>query len=520
MADGDDDIDSLLAAMGGRAAPVPGPTLPTSAAATHQGGLETSALHEATELWNPTVRWNPGVDEVAASAGSAPSPFMELARQKAVKTLAGRFKTQCDFLRTGWKEAEANQRFEKWLLDCKATDGERSTDPLVPLPTTAGEDAGLRRELIESAATRGVPLFMAEMSKSVAKAHRSIQLAATNIGRKSVRIGPVDPPKMGWDGQPMLQLRYGALKIEINQCHYDKLVMMRRMERGDQRGGTREDLGVINGRVFCLLVRYNALQGGGVHGGGMQAAIPAGVFDALFQHYDVCFECFASPLNPRYPRFCSAFPDTDGAFGSVGSFFTFRPRQGSFEANPPFVPGLINNMAIHMHRLIERANDGGHALCFIIIIPSWEHTPGWKALRASPMLTHHERIGQKDHGYTEGAQHCRKTRYRISVGDTSVFFLQSKAATKKWPVTPESLRDIRQAFVSKHAAPGEVTDDPSIATKRKGGDAAEDGLRPFKRPRSVDLPAAIPSEGSSNSSSDKEKKKKKKKKKKSSSMSQ
>eukprot|EP01043_Picozoa_sp_COSAG02_P083609 COSAG02_NODE_21594_length_782_cov_0.875549_2_plen_191_part_00 len=75
---------------------------------------------------------------------------------------------------------------------------------------------------------------------------------------------------------------------------------------------------------------------------------------------------------------------------------------------------------------------------------------GWRALNESPFLTHHLRLAQREHGYTEGAQHCRRSRYRISVGDTSVFFLQSKAARQKWPVTPEALEDIQTAFTSKH----------------------------------------------------------------------
>ena len=52
-------------------------------------------------------------------------------------------------------------------------------------------------------------------------------------------------------------------------------------------------------------------------------------------------ECFASPLNCYCPRFCSAFPDTDSVFGSVGSFFDFEFVEGSFEANPPFVVSAI-----------------------------------------------------------------------------------------------------------------------------------------------------------------------------------
>ena len=62
------------------------------------------------------------------------------------------------------------------------------------------------------------------------------------------------------------------------------------------------------------------------------------IFDVLLRGLDITFECFASPLNCRYSRFCSAFRDTDAAFGSIGSFFDSEPRQGSFEANPPFVP--------------------------------------------------------------------------------------------------------------------------------------------------------------------------------------
>jgi hypothetical protein len=33
----------------------------------------------------------------------------------------------------------------------------------------------------------------------------------------------------------------------------------------------------------------------------------------------------ASPLNARWGSFCSAFADTDAPFGSLGSFFAFRP---------------------------------------------------------------------------------------------------------------------------------------------------------------------------------------------------
>ncbi len=35
----------------------------------------------------------------------------------------------------------------------------------------------------------------------------------------------------------------------------------------------------------------------------------------------------------RYARYCSAHLDVDGAFGSLGSFFDFHPRAGSYQAS-------------------------------------------------------------------------------------------------------------------------------------------------------------------------------------------
>lgn len=63
-------------------------------------------------------------------------------------------------------------------------------------------------------------------------------------------------------------------------------------------------------------------------------------------------ECFASPLNARTAPFCSAFVDVDAPFGSLGSFLATSPTEGSYEANPPFVPALIEQvLSTDGHRL-------------------------------------------------------------------------------------------------------------------------------------------------------------------------
>lgn len=134
----------------------------------------------------------------------------------------------------------------------------------------------------------------------------------------------------------------------------------------------------------------------------------------------VTMECFASPLNCRYAAFCSAFPDTDAAFGSVGSFFHFRPHTGAFQANPPFVPEvrfegalrcfvfielmrrsstLLSNqgrsmralstsqvmgaMVAHMEALLSEADAARQALSFTVLVPHWKDVAAVVQLRES-----------------------------------------------------------------------------------------------------------------------------------------
>lgn len=53
-------------------------------------------------------------------------------------------------------------------------------------------------------------------------------------------------------------------------------------------------------------------------GTGLQGSLPVHIFETLHRLFGVSFECFASPLNCYFRQYCSAFPDTDGYFGSRG----------------------------------------------------------------------------------------------------------------------------------------------------------------------------------------------------------
>ena len=132
----------------------------------------------------------------------------------------------------------------------------------------------------------------------------------------------------------------------------------------------------------------------------------------------------------RYEHFCSAHLSTDAAFGSIGSFFGFFPPSGSFEANPPFDDVTIQRMVQHMEHLL-RASD--RPLNFAIIIPYLPDQQGWKLVYESPYKRAHLRVKQSEHGYYEGSQHDRITRFRVAPFDTSVIFLQV-VASDQWLV--------------------------------------------------------------------------------------
>jgi hypothetical protein len=88
---------------------------------------------------------------------------------------------------------------------------------------------------------------------------------------------------------------------------------------------------------------------------------------------------------------------------------------------------------------------------FIVFVPAWQDSQGWKALSSASSVVRHLFLSQKDdpHFYCEGTQHRRlKDRFRIASFDTSVFFLQNTEAKLKWPVTEASLQELKNAFGS------------------------------------------------------------------------
>lgn len=412
--------------------------------------LFPDAASASASIWNPRV-----MHKLPAPRRLQPvAPPVEIARQQAVRALCAKIK------RAGEEMGVAklpNSTYETWQFTSKLTVAEvreaacwvhvwfvcadatycialtPQNDPLIP---HAGSDySGLLEELLKAGAPRPAATRKCkELTREAERLLRKFSQQDLSGGKKHVKVSA---------GEDMQQLAYGSSTVKLSSTHFAKLREL--FERHQQASvATRpQDKRAFESALFSLLLRYDSLDGGG-----FQAALNEECFDTLLRHFDCKMECFASPLNCRYGRFCSAFPDTDQPFGSVGSFFEFAPRAGCFEANPPFIPKLIKRMAEHMTALLEAA-DG--PLAFVIIIPAWKDTPGWKQLYASRFNQRHVLVPQKDHGYCEGKQHIRKTRWRIASFDTSVFFWQNARAATKWPVTEQAVADLKSAFLSKQA---------------------------------------------------------------------
>ncbi|XP_070797999.1 mRNA (2'-O-methyladenosine-N(6)-)-methyltransferase isoform X1 [Pituophis catenifer annectens] len=110
-------------------------------------------------------------------------------------------------------------------------------------------------------------------------------------------------------------VRYKGEVQKISRSYFSKLWQLYRYSCIDDSGFEH-----FLPRVWCLLRRYQMMFGIGLYEGtGLQGALPVHVFEALYKLFGVSFECFASPLNCYFKQYCSAFPDTDGYFGSRGN---------------------------------------------------------------------------------------------------------------------------------------------------------------------------------------------------------
>jgi hypothetical protein len=97
-------------------------------------------------------------------------------------------------------------------------------------------------------------------------------------------------------------------------------------------------------------------------------AAPPSLFAYLEDTLGVTVECFSSPFNCTLPHFYSAFPDTDGPFGSLGSFFDCDDLSGVCEVGPPYTVEVMDSAVSRCVTLLSKCHD---PLSFIVFVPDW-----------------------------------------------------------------------------------------------------------------------------------------------------
>ncbi|ELW48241.1 Phosphorylated CTD-interacting factor 1 [Tupaia chinensis] len=261
-----------------------------------------------------------------------------------------------------------------------------------------------------------------------------------------VRLGGSAPPmpsvEMHMENN-VVCIRYKGEMVKVSRSYFSKLWLLYRYSCIDDSAFER-----FLPRVWCLLRRYQMMFGVGLYEGtGLQGSLPVHVFEALHRLFGVSFECFASPLNCYFRQYCSAFPDTDGYFGSRGPCLDFAPLSGSFEANPPFCEELMDAMVSHFEKLLESSPE---PLSFIVFIPEWRDppTPALTRMEQSRFRRHQLILPAFEHEYRSGSQHvCKKEEMHYkAVHNTAVLFLQNDPGFAKWGPTPERLQELSAAY--------------------------------------------------------------------------
>ena len=411
---------------------------------TPSGGLEKGINKKRARDYHVKGREGaraPSLDDARKTAA------LELRRYKLVKRLRHQLALKCGQLQI----KPPLLVFERWLARAMLEDG----DDAVPTPMFPAVDAGgglaqdLRRAGVEDqAAADAAANELAAQAKAIAG--KLIASDGDDDGDDDdERAGKKKDIVTAEDAGPLLALKVNGEKpyMSVSKAHMGKL---RALYCRHSLGGTplppegTPEHGAFIAATFSLLARYDALGGAGY-----QAALNETAFDVLKKRLGVGCEAFASPLNCRYGRFCSAFPDVDKPFGSLGSFFDFKPTRGSFEMNPPFVPESLLAAATHADALLKTAETQGGRLSIVVVVPAWRDVPMWKALDESPFKRGETLVvPASEHGFCDGAQHCRppRERHRVSSYDTGVFFLQTEAGARRWPVTDEIRAELTAAM--------------------------------------------------------------------------
>lgn len=360
----------------------------------------------------------------------------------AVATLSAHFSATCAETLGGRK---AHAHFEQWLWAARSEALFTGMPlPAVPAPVAAAAGEELSRKLCLAG------LSAAEADRVCRQLAALSEKLAAELAQRAYETRPASAVRLeavGADGAPgppcgLVNLCLSATRVAVSRHHLEKL-------RSLHKGGALDEARFL-ADAFCVLARVMALQGGAPRAGGMQAACGPAVFDVLRAEMGVELEVFASPLNARFSRFCSAAADVDACFGSLGSFYApaldERLASGAYLANPPYDASSVSAATGRIERLLAKAEREKRPLSFVVVVPHWPDKPCWRALTQSARAAAVLRLPQAEHGFCEGGQHYRASFWRRANHDSSLVLLQSPRARKEAPFSSRLEGLIRSAF--------------------------------------------------------------------------
>lgn len=204
--------------------------------------------------------------------------------------------------------------------------------------------------------------------------------------------------------------------------------------------------------LYLVLRRYATMMGGlpALNAAAFEAPLPPSVMETLNEEMGVCFELCSSPLNTYFLNYCSAFPDTDGVFGSIGGFQEMSASAGVFECHPPCTQEAIDRAADHVNTLLSKASG---SFTVVFISPNWVDPPsaGLCLLSSSRFNRSQFLVPRLQHAFVDGVSFLSipsitQRRNVMACFDSIVLILQNDSAFENSPILNHALQRIKRVF--------------------------------------------------------------------------
>ena len=194
-----------------------------------------------------------------------------------------------------------------------------------------------------------------------------IRVNGSGLSRPKIRV-KVGPGKRGGKRRVFLTCvssRGRKITHDLPQFVYDRLRgRFQETSWDDSSGGRPMDVNVL---IWCMLARYYYLGGLNHH-----LAVPPATKNLLNRVYGIDHELFASMINAHYTHFCSAFPDIENWFGTMGNHFDQAPVSGWVMSNPPYEESILEKSMAHVVLCLQNAKKKGEFLGYVITAPVWD----------------------------------------------------------------------------------------------------------------------------------------------------